>query len=172
MVQTTFESAKIGEVLELIVKTVPEVWNNITLSQTNMDTWPEQGNNLELDQTPTFTTDADDEATTPAHTENSTISANLFADGSDEGPAPLQNIVNPTDVYEVIVDTLNGSKSANETASTAVQDLEFIAEEIRNNESNTHAINTKIPIPMMKPNAITTQTHQSQVVTERGRFVD
>ena len=43
MVQTKCERQKIGEVIELLHQISVRVWTDITLSQENIDIWPEGG---------------------------------------------------------------------------------------------------------------------------------
>ena len=54
MVQTKFERAQIREAFNLLSKTVAGVWNNIKLSQENLEAWPPVGDILDLNETPTI----------------------------------------------------------------------------------------------------------------------
>ena len=52
---------------------------------------------------------------------NSVLVGNPLADGNDQGLAPLQNTTMPTNSYNVNVDILDTSTSANRSANTYIK---------------------------------------------------
>ena len=165
MVQTKFERAKIGEALDLLSKTMDGVWNNNTLSQEYLEAWPLVGDILDLNETPTIIqTDTNDIEQSPNLLPPGNIVEQLVGDGDDVGPTPLQNAVQPSEVYEVVVDLLNTSSSSSTNATSAINELHDIAEILREqNNSQVTPVNN-IPIPVMTHNQTTANFNQFEVV--------
>ena len=63
---------------------------------------------------------------------------NLFVDGTYSGPASLQNIVNPVETYEVIVDSLHISTSVNNDAANDISQLRSLTEGLIIEINNGH----------------------------------
>ena len=132
MVQIFFEKARIGEVLDLLSKTVVGVWNNITLLQENLEAWPPVGDILDSNETPTvIQPDTNNNVQSQTMPPPGNIFEQLFGDGDDFGPAPLHNTIQPSEVYAAVIDLLNTSSSSNTNVTRAVNELHDITETLR-----------------------------------------
>ena len=118
---TTFERKKIQETLELLSKTVVGVWKpgpnfNIEISQERLSQWPEKGDLAEMNKHLHILEDDessnnDDNSKKPAsHVEDPKNSdkdnaeeVKIDRDGTDEGPAPLQNTEIPLSFEGVMI---------------------------------------------------------------------
>ena len=124
---TKFEKIKIQRCLELLSYTVENVWKSsndfkIEISQNNLDKWPLSGDIRHLDDVPTIPISED---ILEKHDKDldylklETI-PNLYTDGNDAGPAPLQNKDFPEETFEAAIDTSN-VKSSNIHDATIAQ---------------------------------------------------
>ena len=115
------EKEKIGDVQELLQHTVVGVWAKITLSQDDLNAWPQSGDILDLDVIPQITTtlnEKEDSVESSNEFNHSNILGDLLGDGDNLGPAPLQNTTVSTDTFEVNADVLN-------TSTTGINDANF-----------------------------------------------
>ena len=93
-------------------------------------------------------------------------------DGDDFGPVPLQKNVQPSEVYEDVVDFLNTSSSSNTNATSAINELRDITEILREQNNLEATPEDNVPISVMTINQTTTNFDQYYVVAERGEFVN
>ena len=87
---------------------------------------------------------------------NNIVTMNIFADGTDSGPAPLQNTVNLVKIYEVTVDLLNVSTAVNDDATNATSQLRNLTEYLRIDINNSYdKLQEESPTAVISPNIIT-----------------
>ena len=113
---TTFERRKIQRSLEILQQTVPGVWKNddrypdyhIEYSDANLNAWPEKGDICDIEGIPMIFETNNDGKEVPIdkvinvkiQKEDMNHDNQLFSDGNDLGPAPLQNCAAPVETYE------------------------------------------------------------------------
>ena len=124
---TKFEKIKIQRCLELLSYTVENVWKSsndfkIEISQNNLDKWPLSGDIRHLDDVPTIPISEDILEKHDKDLDDLKLETmpNLYTDGNDAGPAPLQNKDFPEETFEAAIDTSN-VKSSNIHDATIAQ---------------------------------------------------
>ena len=136
---TKYNRRKIQKCLELLSQTVDDVWKNttkfnLTISQENLNEWPESGDIRNLDDIITIPIpedivqkDNDElkniEISTDIHG-NKAKTYNLFKDGNDSGPSPLQNKDFPEEMFEAAINTSNAGTTSVHDALKAHKELE------------------------------------------------
>ena len=156
---TKFERKKIQRCLELLSCTVEGVWKEkesfkINISQENLEKWPESGDIRNLDEVVTipiaeeivqseksdlediektnsiFQTKKDDNGATLRNK-----AYNLYTDGKDAGPSPLQNKDFPEETFEAAIVSSNTKSSNIHDAVIAQKKLEDM---LSQNETTAH----------------------------------
>ena len=134
---TKFKRKKIEAILKLLVQTVPGVWkhddsNNggITIDNSRLNAWPEEGDLLDLDDCIKINEvdkdgnvvecEADDD---DMNCDNAIPEDSLVKVGNDLGPAPLQNAMAPLETFEGINDIDNKNTASIANAHLAVEAL-------------------------------------------------
>jgi hypothetical protein len=134
---TKFRKDRIHWALMHLKETRHEAWSNIRISDTNLLSWPEEGDMVDLNPNLIFV-DSNSEPNTNASTmpnagstnnNDNTIdnytnitdtlptnNLNLMGDGGDFEPSPLQNSVIPEEVVEEVVNMTDSSTSAGANA--------------------------------------------------------
>ena len=124
---TKFDRRKIQKWLELLSKTVDDVWKttskfNLTIYQENLNGWPLSGDIRDLDDmiiillpeeiVQKHKDELDNiELPTVKHEEKDKYH-NLFKDWKDSGPSPLQNKDFPEEMFETAINTSNAGTTS------------------------------------------------------------
>ena len=127
MKSTKFDRRKIEKYLELLSKIVDDVWKttskfNLTLSQENLNKWPLSGDIRNLDDIITIPIPGEIVQKHKDELDNIELPTikhgdkdkyyNLFKDGNDSGPAPLQNKNVPEEMFETAINTSNAGTTS------------------------------------------------------------
>ena len=80
---------------------------------------------------------------------------NIFEDGSDRGPAPLQNNVNATEWYEIVVDAFNASIVVNDDITNASSQLQIPVENLRLGVKDDILMQERMYVPVVSPKSTT-----------------
>ena len=148
MFQKYFKSAKVGEKLYLLSKTIDEVWKTINIPQDNIKQWPLDEGILQLVQiriTNPRTIHGDEGDVFPGP------EINLMRDSNNYGPAPLQNYVESHDIFEVVVDILNLSTEGKYNLNSTINELTTLNEAIKTDNQPHLEGNDMIHTPIMTP---------------------
>ena len=124
---TKFKRAKIQEALQLLSHTVEGVWKStrgydIQISQERLEQWPEEGDLATMNTDLHIYEDENEgNGDNTSDTSNSNATTNLDSDGSDFGPAPLQNDTVPHETFEGVMLMNDNTNAQTGNAAMAVK---------------------------------------------------
>eukprot|EP00984_Skeletonema_dohrnii_P031047 scaffold23084_cov153-Skeletonema_dohrnii-CCMP3373.AAC.2 len=146
---TKFERRKIQRVLELLKLTGHDAWKDITISQENIDAWPERGDLGEVIQDLVVQEVDDDEVIVDTGDAGDGQAGDggvqLAGDGNDTGPAPLQNDVIQTETFEGVLRTEALTESAAANANLIATAVGAVVRNARGEGTNASSNSTNPP---------------------------
>jgi hypothetical protein len=176
---TKFKRNKIESMLRLLKGTGHEAWSHITISEDNLNQWPDEGDIcdvvenvvvLEVDDEDVLG-DIDEAAGGESGVGNN-IGSLVDRDGDDIGPAPLQNDVIPSETYEGVLPLNASTESAAGNANIVAAQVNNIVQTIRGTGGQPgDSANDNHPQPQFNANQ-TTATFQHNEVLPVDGFAD
>jgi len=167
---TKFNRNKIESMLRLLKGTGHEAWSHITISEDNLNQWPDEGDICDVvENVVVLEVDDEDvlgdiyEAAGGESGVGNNIGSLVDRDGDDIGPALLQNDVIPSETYEGVLPLNASTESAAGNANIVAAQVNNIVQTIRGTGGQPgDSANDNHPQPQFNANQ-TTATFQHNV---------